>query len=479
MVREFDSQYIIETCRRYTDFCGDDIQYLIGLAKYLPEISEVCDCSVYIEIRNQYKKDESIVLWEALGAGYKVGFLGEAMLRENEPAVFRTLDLGCTTKGILSRNQEKGGEVAWTRQSVAPIKRLGRTLGALVQEVNTSCQEEDSMEIKKLRHEQATLTDILISILNSDFNETNLLHIKEGILLFSPNGRLCYFNQGAERIYRNIGYRSIKNTHFDNLVFLDITFAEFISDKTPITKEFKVSSYYFRMRAVYADNDNINVIVVMEDISDYKNKSIELASFQNTFLEMQHKVRNNLQTIISLLRLQSRSCNSKETKKELLDGVSRIESIAATYEIYSDRAIWDKISLLDVLGKLRENVLHFHEGFYDVEIKIICPHIYLDSGTSMTVALIVNELLQNSFKHGFAAKKRGTITILGACEGNMYIISVTDDGAGLDQNAAKQFGSGFGSSIIIRFVEDKLEGKWEIHSGDYGAQFTFKFRSKH
>jgi len=338
IIREFDSQYIIEICRRYTDFCAEDIQCLSDLAKYLPEISELCDGSIYsgayIEIRNQYKKDESIILWEAIrGTTYKVGFLGEVMLRENEPAVFRTLDLGCPTNDILSRNLERGGGVTWMRQSVAPIKRLGRTLGALVQEVNTSCLEEDSMEIEKLKHEQTTLTDILISILNSGFNETDLLHITEGILLFSPNGRLCYFNQRAGQIYRNIGYRSIKNTHFDNLVFLDTNFAKFISAKTPIIKEFKVDSYYFRIRAVYIDNDNINVIVVMEDISDYKNKSIELAYFLNTFQETQHRVRNNLQTIISLLRLQSRSSNSEEARKELLDGVSRIESIAATYEI--------------------------------------------------------------------------------------------------------------------------------------------------
>jgi len=135
--------------------------------------------------------------------------------------------------------------------------------------------------------------------------------------------------------------------------------------------------------------------------------------------------------------------------------------------------------LLDVLGKIRENILHFYEGFYDVEINIICPNIHLDSGTSTTVALIINELLQNSFKHGFTAEKKGTITILAAYEDSTYIISVIDDGAGFSQNPAKQFGAGFGSSIIIGFVEDKLEGKWEVHSGDYGTQFTFKFCSKY
>lgn len=482
MKKTFDTQFIHDCCRRYTDFSQEDIQYLTNLARYLPLLGEASDCDVYIDIPNQYRPNEAIVLWESLRDNglRKVGFLGEAIFRDNEPAVFRTLEIGCPTKDILARSQEKGGEVIWTRQSVVPIKRGGATLGALILDINTSQQEEDSREIEKLKDEQSTLTGILLSLLNSGTEENALLQIQEGILLFSARGQLCYANYGAKQIYRKIGYHSITGASFDDLMFLNKDFQQFLQEKVPITKEFQVDEYYFRMRAVYVEHAEVSVIVIFEDISEQKNKSIELAAYLQSYRETQHRVKNNLQTVSSLLRLQSRSCTSEEAKSALADSISRIESIAATYEVLQTGRTEEQssVSLRSILEHIKENILHLYDGFYQVQINLFCSEIDLDSITASTVALIINELLQNAFKHAFSQEKRGTITISAASEGGTCRISVMDDGAGFQSDVASTFGKGLGSSIIISFVEEKLGGKWKIRSGPNGTQFTFVFAPK-
>ena len=478
--KTFDAETIAKLCHKYTDYTKEEIEFLANGARYLPIVSEANECDVYIDIPNCFQKNEAIVVWEALSneSLRNVGFVGEKVYREDEPAVFRTLDIGLPTKDVLARSREKGGEVIWTRQNVVPIKMEERTLGVLILDVNTSQQEEDSRRIATLENEQSALTEVLLSILNASPDENDLLSIHEGILLFAAGGHLCYANNGAEQMYRDMGYRSILGMHFDDLTLLKLRYQDFIRERRAITEEVSFCGRYYRIRIVYVKNEEFDVLVTMEDISEYKNKAIELSLYLNSYRETQHRVKNNLQTIASLLRLQSRSCQSEEAKYALMDAINRTESIASIYEYYSDGMAEEQVSLLAILEKVKKNFDSLYANYYDVDIQLFGDDILLDNNYASTVTLIINELWQNSFKHAFQESKKGSITVSVSKEGNTCTISVIDDGEGFDCDRENPFGKGLGTSIIIGFVEDKLGGKWRLESGEKGTQFTFKFALK-
>lgn len=293
-------------------------------------------------------------------------------------------------------------------------------------------------------------------------------------MVFDRDGILSLSNRGARSIYRNLGFFHIEGCHFDDLILLPGDFENFRKAQKAITGEYHANNKYYNIRAVYLTNENYSAIVMIEDITDYKYRSLELATYLNYNREMQHRIKNNLQTICSMLRLQARECKSEEARQELLEAVNRVNSSAIIYSNMSaDRN--SQVRLLDSMKQLCDNYRTLYQGFYDIEFNVYCDDIQLPSDRMSTVILIVNELIQNSYKHAFAETKKGTITISAVKEIDMMQMVYIDDGNGCAGDVQKIFGSGLGTRLIKAFVEERLNGQWSVESGPEGTQFSFRF----
>lgn len=149
--------------------------------------------------------------------------------------------------------------------------------------------------------------------------------------------------------------------------------------------------------------------------------------------EIHHRVKNNLQTIASLLRLQARRSNSMEVKEALKESVNRILSISVVHEFLSQQGD-ENIDVMEVtkniLQLIQQNMLDSH---FKLETEFIGETIILPSKQASNLALIINELILNSIEHGFLGRNYGKIGLKISQSDEAYIIELYDNGNGLPE----------------------------------------------
>lgn len=216
-------------------------------------------------------------------------------------------------------------------------------------------------------------------------------------------------------------------------------------------------------------------LVTVRDVSELRRRDRVIMSKDATIREIHHRVKNNLQTISSLLRLQSRRLANEEAKAALAESVRRIASIAVVHETLAHEP-GDEAPLLDIVRPLVRMV---QEGLVSpdrpIRFEIIGDAGVLPAELTTPLAVVITELLQNVVEHGFPAQRptrtEGRVQIeLGRQTGdgrrpegsNRVVIRVIDDGAGVPADFALETSSGLGLTIVRTFVENDLGGTIEI-----------------
>ena len=176
--------------------------------------------------------------------------------------------------------------------------------------------------------------------------------------------------------------------------------------------------------------------------------------------EMHHRIKNNLQTVAMLLRLQMREADTGNARVVLQQTYNRIMSIAAVHEQLSQ----ESFRLIGVRGLIqqaayvaKQNMLHPEQ---DVQVHIEGIDLRLPSQPATTVALAVNELLQNALEHGFENNASGKVEIVLGESETMYEIRVQDDGAGLPKNFKRD--ESLGLQIVHNMIVEDMRGEFTI-----------------
>jgi len=176
--------------------------------------------------------------------------------------------------------------------------------------------------------------------------------------------------------------------------------------------------------------------------------------------EIHHRVKNNLQTVASLLRLQARSTHA-DPRKALEDSVNRILAIAAVHEVLTERRD-EEVELRDLLDRLRAMLVQGIGGGKAVEAQL--EPVSLAGGRATALALVFSELLQNALEHG-----GDLVRIELARRDGDVVLAIADDGRGIDDAA-----SGTGLSIVRALVRDELKGRLDLRNdGGTRAEVVF------
>jgi two-component sensor histidine kinase/putative methionine-R-sulfoxide reductase with GAF domain len=178
--------------------------------------------------------------------------------------------------------------------------------------------------------------------------------------------------------------------------------------------------------------------------------------------EIHHRVKNNLQTVASLLRLQARASDSIDPREALEHSVNRILAIAAVHELLTERRD-EEVDLADLIGRLRAMLVQGVGGGKEVESAL--EPVELPGARATALALVFAELLQNALEHG-GQKIRVELT---RRDGDV-LLAITDDGAGVPGDAP----AGTGLSIVRALVRDELRGTLEL-SAERGTRAEVVF----
>ncbi|MER3558860.1 MAG: hypothetical protein C4336_04995 [Armatimonadota bacterium] len=191
--------------------------------------------------------------------------------------------------------------------------------------------------------------------------------------------------------------------------------------------------------------------------------------------EMHHRVKNNLQQIASLMRLQMHYSRYRSVEEALQDSLSRILAIAQVHELLS-REDLDRVSL----RKIASSILHNNKQALIPPGKHIQSHVegedvLLPLQQATAVALILNELIQNAVEHGFKDRAEGTISVQIAFTNGHVLLEVTNDGVPLPPDFDAGRSNTLGVKIIDNLVRGTLRGRFEMRmvKGQTRAQVVF------
>jgi two-component sensor histidine kinase/putative methionine-R-sulfoxide reductase with GAF domain len=169
--------------------------------------------------------------------------------------------------------------------------------------------------------------------------------------------------------------------------------------------------------------------------------------------EIHHRVKNNLQTVASLLRLQARSSDTIDPREALEHSVNRILAIAAVHELLTERRDED-VELADLIDRLRAMLVQGVGGGKDVTAEL--EPVSLQGARATALALVFAELLQNALEHG-----GDRVRVELSRRNGDVVLAIADNGAGLGDQAS----NGTGLSIVHALVRDELRGTLDLQSG--------------
>ena len=461
---------IKQLCKKYTDLSDADISVVEAMSRFLQPIANLVDADIFIDCPG--RDGDAIVVAEAkpidVPSSYKKTVVGMLAKQENEPAVARTFRLGVGTKEMKATTQENGTTI----QTVEAIRNGGKIVGVLIQEKRLDEQRELSERI----HFSQQSDERIASALTHMASEGNWLTecIDEAILMVNHEGIVSFRNTLARELYQTLGYvEDVLGQPYKNVRLIEEETGEKVREVNGYSvMQVTVSGRVLSLRKIILNAQEVGFAIVIQDETWRREQEQALILKSVAIKEMHHRVKNNLQTIASLLSLQMRRSDSDETKEVLGESMNRILSIASTHEVLTQSGV-DEVMLGAVINNIRLNTLRNPRS---AEVSIEGDDFAVDSDIATSIALVVNELLQNSFKYAFRDTKEGLVRVV-VTHGDLYSkIQVIDNGSGFDTKRINHHSLGL--SIVQTLVKDKLKGNFEIESGPGGTNTAFSFRNK-
>jgi two-component sensor histidine kinase len=219
--------------------------------------------------------------------------------------------------------------------------------------------------------------------------------------------------------------------------------------------------------------DRIGSIVLLQNVTELRRRDRELVTKDATIREIHHRVKNNLQTVSALLRLQSRRIDDPAAAAALDEAVRRIASIALVHETLSN-STENTVAFDEVLNSLVTHALELSPRMGQLSIERIGQLGSLESRIATPLSLVVTELMHNALEHGL--HESGTrLTIELQRYSNECLITISDDGVGLPEGFDLSTSSNLGLQIVRTLTENELKGELKLESTNQGTQAKLRF----
>ncbi|MEQ8687537.1 MAG: tetratricopeptide repeat protein [Imperialibacter sp.] len=209
-----------------------------------------------------------------------------------------------------------------------------------------------------------------------------------------------------------------------------------------------------------------------------QNKRLEKKAREREILigEIHHRVKNNLQIISSLLRLQQRGIEDVNARKAIFEGQNRVQSMSLLHQRLYQQGNHESVELKQYAEDIFDHLLRVHHlGESEVDRVNFCEEIELDVDTAVTFGLIVNEIFSNIFKHAYQSGKKLIVKCEGARVSNEVLIKISDNGPGFDLGFVRSQAH-FGLNLMKMLVAE-LGGTVQFSNGaGGGAEVEIKFR---
>jgi two-component sensor histidine kinase len=216
--------------------------------------------------------------------------------------------------------------------------------------------------------------------------------------------------------------------------------------------------------------------VAIENATLYQDARGGLEVASALLQEMHHRVRNNLQMVAALLSIQLRHHETAPWASHLREAISRVQAIAAVHDLLSDESRLGGTTI-DVIARHAADEAHgtLVPPGLTVTLDIPPSDVHVPSKQATVLALLINELVANAVRHGFAGRSHGTISIRATEAQGDAIVEISNDGVAIPANLDPATSQGLGMRIIQRLVTADLHGTFQIGPIDGGSRAILRF----
>ncbi|HEX5534913.1 MAG TPA: histidine kinase N-terminal domain-containing protein [Actinomycetales bacterium] len=424
-----------------------------------------------------------LVLWLPTGAGdeyvavahcrpstgatvYYEDQVGRRLLRGRRPQLDRAMD---ARRIYRERDPEWLRDVP-VREEAIPVVRQGRVLAVLARHTNLAAARTPSrLELTYLQ-----CADALVGMVASGHFppvdaptgvRRGAPRVGDGLITLDADGAVAYASPNALADYHRLGLvgdlvgRSlgeVTSSLLDDDTPVDESLALVVSGRAPARAEVYSGGAALSLRSIPLVTDDVRTgaIVLCRDVSELRRREQELLTKDATIREIHHRVKNNLQTVAALLRLQARRIKEPEAREALQEAIRRVGTIARVHETLShrleetvdfDQLLDDGLLLVEDLAGASQ-VAAVREGQVGT----------LVAEDATALALVLTELVSNAVEHGLAGRP-GKVVVRAERDGQRLRVAVEDDGPGFPAGFAPGE-AGLGTQIVSALVKGELRG---------------------
>ena len=403
-------------------------------------------------------------------------YFGDQVGRAASTSRAKLLEEAFVDQRILRERDAEWAEDMPVREETIPVVRAGRVVAVVTRHTNLSMMRTPSrLELTYL----ATADALLRMISRGEFPHSSAPtglrrgapRVGDGVIRLDVDGVIEYASPNAVSALHRIGHlgeiigavlAQLVTSVLRDTSLVDEGLPLVLTGRQPWRTEVANAGAVISMRAIplAEAGQRFGAILLVRDISELRRREQELMTKDATIREIHHRVKNNLQSVAALLRLQARRMPDAQGRAALDEAVRRVGTIALVHETLShglDETVpFDEVADVAMravadLSVTGPRVLVTRTGSFG--------QVRAEDATSL--AMIVSELVQNAVEHGLAASG-GTVTVdarrrQAAKGGDQLVMTVVDDGVGLPGGVLPP-GQGLGTQIVQSLVQD-LRGK--------------------
>lgn len=354
---------------------------------------------------------------------------------------------------------------------VIPVRRAGRTIAAISRRSGATALRTASTLENAYFAAAGELGEMIrrgefpLPGTRSDLADS--LRVGDGFVRTDAAGAVAYASPNALSAYRRLGLvGDLVGTHLG-----DVTTG--LVDRTPTHRgarglldgsesseaeiENGVASLLLRVIPLRSSGGRSGSLILLRDVTELRLRERELVSKEATIREIHHRVKNNLQTVAALLRLQGRRMENPEARAALEEAVRRVGSIALVHETLS-QSFSDFVEFDEIADRLLRTVLDVSDGPAGAN-RIAAERFgsfgLLSGEIATPLSMVLTELIQNAAAHAYD-ESGGTLTLAVNRIRDKIRMRISDDGAGLPADFDPA--GSLGLSIVTTLVEGELGG---------------------
>ena len=450
-----------------------------------------------------------LVLWVSIGdsqAGVNQRYLAIAQIRPMTAATVFTQDLigsevsasespaidNSFKSGTIIRDSEPRQLGEFTiKEETIPIRFNSRTIGVISRHRNLETMRTPSRLELNYReianHIYKMIAEGNFPIQDSVYQSESAPRVGDGLVRLDVDGRVSFASPNARSAFTRLGWsKDLEGQNFGEILEQmavplrgreprEENWRIKMSGKNVHRDEFENSDGIVDLLAIPLTEGEfrIGAVVLVHNVTELRRRDRALVSKDATIREIHHRVKNNLQAVSALLRLQSRRMEEPEAREAIEEAIRRIASIAHVHETLSTSS-QDTVAFDNVIAKILSSSLELSPRAKEIKFERKGEFGSIPSLVATPLALILTELIQNSLEHG-VAQVGSKVELQVKRTGSHFTISVIDDGAGLAKEFSLAESASLGLEIVRTLTQNELAGTLNMKRLANGTEAEIEF----